>query len=227
MGFVVLGGSRLTPTFFWWWIILVAILWSILEWLGEWWKDGNGHERFASVAILLTVTLGAFAGINQYLRRKWYRRNLFRLIVCKSIPIGNSSLVVEVAVGSESHVGDFDLRFTQTKRGVNTDRDIIKITSALDKSRNLRFFLPGGTGMGDNVRTWAELNEAGGIDCHYTPPIFIRAKRSLFLVIGVNASKPWSGWLSFRGSDKWDKETFARAQVSVCPQALDAQDSQN
>jgi len=60
------------------------------------------------------------------------------------------------------------------------------------------------------VRASAELNGAGGIDCHYTSPVFVRSKRALFIELDIAAKKPGAYWLSFRGSDRRDKETFAK-----------------
>jgi HAMP domain-containing protein len=118
--------------------------------------------------------------------------------------LGSSTteLLIGIVPRYSGKLDNFDMRFLKG-RGVNEDPNIIHITKVFDQLRGRDFVNPSQTGLIDRLDFYAITRDGiGGIDCYYSTPIPLDKNRTIYFNIQFEASKPWHGYLSFRGRDK-------------------------
>lgn len=216
---------------------MTTIFSGIWEWIVAWWGDGNSHERFASVAIILGILLGVGTKMIQKWRHHRYRANLFTLWVPDEWPVpprpekfptaieikvGGNEIRVGVIPGNTTTLAHFDMRFVDSKRRMNVNPDVIRISRITDHLRQKAFVIPGEVGDIAILDLWATKDEStGGMDCYYTPPLSADKSRTIWFTVRFEATQPWQGYLSFRGRDKDDQ--FVRPShihITITPPSI-------
>lgn len=203
----------------WWWVIMCAFLWGILDWITAWWGavDVNGHEQFASIAIISSFLIAVITVFVRQVKHWYYRKTLFKAWLPEAWPVletpkklptskelGSSTteLLIRIVPRYSGKLDNFDMRFLKGK-GVNEDPNIIHITKVFNQLRGRDFVNPSQTGLIDRLDFYAIKRDGiGGIDCYYSTPISLDKNRTIYFNIQFEASKPWQGYLSFRGRDK-------------------------
>ena len=213
---------------------------GIFEWLSDWWRDGNSHERLASVAIISAIILTVFRFLYRRFRKaRWFKAQFTldawepvahgrRFADSITIGLGKSQVIMGVNPREGMEVSRFDVVLVTKQCSWKATWKLWKLWSCqwpragpttpvtLDNVVVERDTAPtlSDLGIGIAIRP----DKQGGFVAQFGKPFPVASDENLWIIADIYADATWEGYLSFRSPVERGDRGHARGKVAVIDQ---------
>ena len=187
-------------------LILISRAWKALT---------NGVRPFdwlnfaieAGIAGLIVYEIWIQPALQRRARRRTLARTFSMTIdgAC-SIPLADIAgfpVGVSILIGHTTNIKTFNFRFVSSASGGDVSEGIVRIGHVGDSSQQTKRF----------ARRWSD--DKGGISGAWDKRVSLDAGETLRFSLAVEATAPWSGYLSFSAHDADGEKRFVRQPFAI------------